>query len=99
MEATDIEDPVDWLECKILDHMNKCMPTRTVSISSWDPMVKSLLKTKLKISHLNKERLNIINKRISDVICQNRRNFTALNREQNLLEKDQYYISATHFIT
>ena len=37
LEATDIEDAVDWLERKILGHMNKCMPTRTISISSRDP--------------------------------------------------------------
>ena len=41
-------------------------------------LVKALLKTKSKISHLDKERFNIINKKISDVICQDRRNFTAL---------------------
>ena len=34
LEATDIKDAMDWLECKILGHMNKCIPTRTVSISS-----------------------------------------------------------------
>ena len=50
----------------------------TRSLYWMTPLVKSLLKTKSIISHLNKERLNITNKRISDVICQKRRNFTAL---------------------
>ncbi|CAB4023089.1 RNA-directed DNA polymerase from transposon X-element, partial [Paramuricea clavata] len=82
-QSTNVNDSVNCLERKIKDHMNKCMPTKTVSISSRDPywmspLIKSLLKSKSRIARSQKDRLSLINKRISDVICQNRRNFRAL---------------------
>ncbi|CAB4022554.1 Hypothetical predicted protein [Paramuricea clavata] len=82
-QSTNVNDAVNCLERKIMDHMNKCMPTKTVSISSGDPywmspLIKSLLKSKSRIARSQKDRLSLINKRISDVICQNRRNFRAL---------------------
>ncbi|CAB4026587.1 Hypothetical predicted protein [Paramuricea clavata] len=82
-QSTNVNDAVNCLERKIMDHMNKCMPTKTVSISSRDPywmspLIKSLLKVKSRIARSQKDRLSLINKRISDVICLNRRNFRAL---------------------
>ncbi|CAB3980944.1 Hypothetical predicted protein [Paramuricea clavata] len=82
-QSTNVNDAVNCLERMIMDHMNKCMPTKTVSISSRDPywmspLIKSLLKSKSRIARSQKDRLSLINKRISDVICQNRRNFRAL---------------------
>ncbi|CAB4026139.1 RNA-directed DNA polymerase from transposon X-element, partial [Paramuricea clavata] len=82
-QSTNVNDAVNCLERKIMDHMNKCMPKKTVSISSRDPywmspLIKSLLKAKSRIARSQKDRLSLINKRISDVICQNRRNFRAL---------------------
>ena len=54
------------------------MPLRTVRISSRDPewitlLLKSLLRTKSRISPNNLERNNEINKRISEIIRQNRK--------------------------
>ncbi len=51
LQSTNVNDAVNCLERKILDNMNRCMPTKTVSISSRDlywmsPLVKSLLKAK-----------------------------------------------------
>ncbi|CAB3998288.1 Hypothetical predicted protein [Paramuricea clavata] len=82
-QSTNVNDAVNCLERKIMDHLNKCMPTKTVSISSRDPywmslLIKSLLKAKYRIARSQKDRLSLINKRISDVICLNRRNFRAL---------------------
>ncbi len=83
LQSTNVNDAVNCLERKIMDHMNRCMPTKTVSISSRDPywmspLIKSLLKAKSRIARSQKDRLSLINKRISDVICLNRRNFRAL---------------------
>ncbi|CAB4011545.1 Hypothetical predicted protein [Paramuricea clavata] len=82
-QTTNVNDAVNCLERKIMDHMNKCMPTKTVSISSRDPywmspVIKSFLKAKSSIARSQKVRLSLINKRISDVICLNRINFRAL---------------------
>ena len=54
------------------------MPLKTVSISSRDPewitpLLKSLLRIKSRISPNNLERNNEINKRISEIIVQNRK--------------------------
>ncbi len=83
LQSTNVNDAVNCLERKVMDHMNRCMPTKTVSISSRDPywtspLIKSLLKAKSRIARSQKDRLSVINKRISDVICLNRRNFRAL---------------------
>ena len=41
------------------------------------PLVKSLLRQKSRISTGSVERVKAINKRISEIICENRRNFSA----------------------
>ena len=58
------------------------MPFRTVSMSSRDPpwmtpLLKSMLRSKSRVSYLNKDRLCVINKRIADIISDNRRKFMA----------------------
>ena len=57
------------------------MPVRTVSVSSRDPqwmtpLLKSMIRTKSRVSSLNKDRLCLINKR-TDVILENRTKFMA----------------------
>ena len=54
----------------------------TVTMSSRDPMwmtplVKSLLRQKSRISTRSADRVKVINKRISVIICENRGNFLA----------------------
>ena len=54
LKATNVDEAVDYLSNKILDLMNICMPTKTISMSTRDPywitpLVKSMLKTKAKI--------------------------------------------------
>ena len=58
--------------------MDKCMPQKSIRTSSRDPvwmppLVKCMLRTKSRISLNNKERLSLFNKRISEVITENRR--------------------------
>lgn len=78
VEAENIEDAVQRFELKILSIMNKCMPLRTVSISSraptWmTPLVKYMLRRKSRVSVLNADRQREQSKRISEVISDNRR--------------------------
>ena len=61
-QSTNVNDAVNCLERKIMDHMNKCMLTKTVPISSRDPywmspLIKSLLKAKSGIARSQKDRL------------------------------------------
>ena len=76
--AVDMNKAVEVLEEKILAVMDKRMPQKSRSISSRDPvwmspLVKCMLRTKSRISLNNKERLSLFNKRISEVITENRR--------------------------
>ncbi|CAB3991556.1 Hypothetical predicted protein [Paramuricea clavata] len=78
IDSSDVQQAVLFLECKILSHMDNCMPIRTISMSSRDPvwmtpLLKSMIRAKSRISELNKDRLKEINKRISEVISENRR--------------------------
>ena len=54
------------------------MPLLAVNMSSRDPswmspLLKSMLRDKARISNFSKDRLNIINERICEVISENRR--------------------------
>ena len=74
---------MNHLERTIHSHMNCCMPLKTVSVSSrgpfWvTPLVKYLQRAKSRISPFNREKLNDINRRISEGIRQNRTNFNVL---------------------
>jgi hypothetical protein len=51
------------------------------------PLIKSLLKAKSRIARSQKDRLSLINKRISDVIYLNRSNFRALVGSRTLWRK------------
>ena len=79
----DINKAVEVLEEKILAVMDKCMPQKSIRMSSRDPvwmspLVKCMLRTKSRISLNNKERLSLFNKRISEVITENRRKPTVI---------------------
>ena len=78
LNTNDVDQAVSNLETVIHAHMDKCMPLKTVSISPRDPesitpLLKSLLRIKSRISPNNLERNNEINKRISEIIVQNRK--------------------------
>ena len=88
LKATSVDEAVDHLEKKILDLMNISMPARTISLSTRDPywmtpLVKSMLKTKQRIPPHRHEKPRKINERISQVICQNSRNFKGLIGSRN----------------
>ena len=73
--AVDINKADEVLEEKILAVMDKCVPQKSVRMSSRDPvwmspLVKCMLRTKSRISLTNKERLSLFNKRIS--VCPDR---------------------------
>ena len=62
--------------------MDRCIPVRTVSMSLRDlpwmtPLLKSMIRMKSTVSCLSKDRLCGINKRIADIISENRRKFMA----------------------
>ena len=70
---------VNNMEKKIRTLMDKCMPLKSVRLSSRDPvwmtaLVKSMLRAKSRISCNNVERHKVINSRISEVIGANRKN-------------------------
>ena len=80
LAAPDVQQAVCVLEEKIRGHMDRCMPVKTVSMSSRDPpwmtpLLKSMIRTKSRVSRLSKDRLCIVNKRIADIISENRRKF------------------------
>ena len=76
LETNDVEEAVNNLETLIHSHMDRCMPFRTVSISSRDPawmtpLLKSLLRSKSRFGQYSGDRLREINRRISEVISEN----------------------------
>ncbi|PFX11865.1 hypothetical protein AWC38_SpisGene24269 [Stylophora pistillata] len=83
LNEVDINKAVEVLEVKIRAVMNKFMPQKSVRMSSRDPvwmspLVKCMLRTKSHISLNNKERLSLFNKRISELITENRRKLAAI---------------------
>ena len=73
---------VSQLEPKLVTYMDRCLPLKTVTMSSRDPalmspLVKSLQKKKSRLSCNNKDQLAIINRRISELICENRKYLAA----------------------
>ena len=79
LTADNINLAVDLLEKKIRTLIDKCLPLKSVRMSSRDPvwmspLVKSMLRAKSRISRNNKERLSSINNRISEIISENRKN-------------------------
>ena len=70
------------MEAKLTTLMDRCLPLKTVTMSSRDPawmspLVKTLLKKKSRRSCNNKEQLATINRRISELICENRTHLAA----------------------
>ena len=77
--TNDVDEAVNNLETLIHRHMDRSMPFRTVCISSRDlawvtPLLKSLMRSKSKIGQNRGDRLREINRTISEVISENRRN-------------------------
>ena len=77
--TNDVDEAVNNLETLIHRHVDKCMPFRTVCISSHDPVwvtppLKSLMRSKSRIGQNRGDRLREFNRRISEVISENRRN-------------------------
>ena len=78
LEADNIETAVNILELKILSNINRCMPLRTVTLSSRDPrwmtpLVKYMLRNKSRISVLRTDQHQELSRRVSEVIGENRR--------------------------
>ena len=77
--TNDVDEAVNNLETLIHRHVDKCMPFRTVCISLHDPVwvtppLKSLMRSKSRIGQNRGDRLREFNRRISEVISENRRN-------------------------
>ena len=77
LSSTNGDAAVSQLEAKLIALMDRCLPLKTVTMSSRDPawmspLVKTLLKKKSRLSCNNKEPLATSNRRISDLICENR---------------------------
>ena len=78
LEADNIEKAVNILEFKILSSINRCMPLRTATLSTRDPrwmtpLVKYMLRDKSRISVLRTDQHQELSRRVSEVICENRR--------------------------
>ena len=74
--TNDVDETANNLETLIHRHMDKCMPVRTVCISSRDsawvtPLLKSLMRSESRIGQNRGDRLLI--RRTSEVISENRR--------------------------
>ena len=74
----DVDQAVNQLERIIREHLNRCMPLRTVSMSPRDPVwMTPLVKCMLRAKSRSEDSWKALNKRISEVIVENRRNFLA----------------------
>ena len=78
MEADNIETAMNiyTLELKILSNINRCMPLRTVALSSRDPrwmtpLVKYMLRNKSRISVLRINQHQELSRRVSEVTGEN----------------------------
>ena len=77
--ADNVDIAVRIMEDKICTLMDKCMPLRSIHMSSRDPswmspLVRPMLRAKTRISLNNRDQLKLMNSRISQVISENRRN-------------------------
>ena len=86
-----------FLETKILELMNACMPLRTVKMSSRDPssmspFIKYLLKIKAKVTSTQKDRMKLINERVSKAIIDNR---LCLNSSYGIGSREWWKITNT----
>ena len=79
LSGNNVDCVLNNMEKKIRTLMDKCMPLKSVRLSSRDPvwmtpLVKSMLRAKSRISCNNVERHKVITSRISEVISANRKN-------------------------
>ena len=79
LSGNNVDCVVNNMEKKIRTLIDKCMPLKSVRLSSRDPvwmtpLVKSMLRAKSRISCNNVERHKVINSRISEKISANRKN-------------------------
>ena len=86
--ADNVDVAVRIMEDKTCSLMEKCIPLRSIRMSSRDPswmfpLVWSMLKAKTRISLNNSDRLKLANSRISQVISEKKRNPSSImgNRE------------------
>ena len=90
----DPDEAVNNLETLIHRHMDKCMPFRTVCISSRDPawvtpLLKSLMRSKSRIGQNMEDRLRAINRRI---LSQRRCSSAKVTLDmQSLVELNDYF--------
>ena len=79
-QSLGVDQAVSRMERIISSHLEKWMPMRTVTMSSRDPMWMMPL-AQTKVTHFHWEcrssKSHKINKRISEIICENRGNFLA----------------------
>ena len=78
LQADNIETAVNILELTILSNINRCVPLRTVPMSSRDPrwmtpLVKYMLRNKSRILVLRIDQHQELSGRVSEVIGENRR--------------------------
>ena len=78
LETKNVNEAVNKLETTIRVHLDRCMPVRVVTMSSRDPacmtlLVKAMLRSKSRVS--DEARLKELNKRISEVISENRKQY------------------------
>ena len=94
LETNDPDEAVNNLETLIHRHMDKCMPFRTVCISSRDPawvtpLLKSLMRSKSRIGQDMEDRLRAINRRI---LSQRRCSSAKVTLDmQSLVELNDYF--------
>ena len=92
--TNDPDEAVNNLETLIHRHMDKCMPFRTVCISSRDPawvtpLLKSLMRSKSRIGQNMEDRLRAINRRI---LSQRRCSSAKVTLDmQSLVELNDYF--------
>lgn len=76
IDTENVNEAVNKLETTIRGHLDRCMPVRVVTMSSRDPawvipLVKAILRSKSRVS--DEARLKELNKRILEVISENRK--------------------------
>ena len=79
----EVDVAVRIIEDKICSLIDTCMPLRSIRMSTLDPswmspLVRSMLRAKMRTSLNNRDRLKLANSRISQVISENRRNPASL---------------------
>jgi hypothetical protein len=87
LNAPNVHLAVTELERTIHMHMDKCMPFRTVRMSSRDPvwmtpLIKSLMRIKSRVPSRNVDRIGEINRRILEIISKIKDHFCVFPSDQ-----------------